>query len=301
MQYISDKTRIPIPKVLDYDSDPMNPVGFRYIIMEKLEGRPLGMSYFKIPTKFQMGFLEQFAEFMVQLGGLSFERIGCLRYNKETGDVKIVPMPEGREIHSSSRELVLDIRRSQDKRVLEDQTFPTTLEDRRLACKILRYAALNGLRSESMDGPFPLRHPDLHSNNILVDNEYNITGIIDWSCVMTAPQESFASFYGFRCPPEITGDKVEKYENTLELLRCALRKREGRLVNALEAQKGKLGEGVGVGKWLKISEYVESDAAEGLSRALEGGKPWRAVPYAKYLALLLFKDCTWKLLLEMDR
>ena len=129
MQYIADKTRIPIPRVLEYDSDPGNSVGFRYIVMEKLVGRPLGMSYCEIPMAFQVGFLEQFAEFMVQFGELSFERIGCLRYDKDTGIVKIIPMPESssREVYSSSRDWVLDIRRSQEKGVLENETFPTTI------------------------------------------------------------------------------------------------------------------------------------------------------------------------------
>ena len=82
-----------------------------------------------------------------------------------------------------------------------------TIEDRQLACKILEYAALKGLCQESMAGPFPLHHPDLHYNNILVDTEYDIMGIIDWSGVMTAPQEYFTAFHGFRCPPGVTGEK----------------------------------------------------------------------------------------------
>src|SRR5205085_6293709 len=108
--------------------------------------------------------------------------------------------------------------------------------------------------------------PDLHYNNILVDNEYNITGIIDWSGVMTSPQECFAAFHGFRCPPGIMGDQVKDHENTLDMLRCALRKREGRLVDALNGLEGKVGEAVGVGKWLKVFEYVGSDEVEDLVR-----------------------------------
>ena len=87
-----------------------------------------------------------------------------MRYDKDTGIVKIIPMPESssREVYSSSRDWVLDIRRSQEKGVLENQTFPTTIKDRQLACKILEYAAFKGLRRESITGPFPLHHPDLH-------------------------------------------------------------------------------------------------------------------------------------------
>ena len=41
---------------------------------------------------------------------------------------------------------------------------------------------------------------DGHWGCILVDDQYNITGIIDWSGVMTVPQEVFAAVPGFRCP-----------------------------------------------------------------------------------------------------
>lgn len=44
---------------------------------------------------------------------------------------------------------------------------------------------------EHVRGPFPLCHMDLHYGNILVDDEYNITGIIDWSDVQTVPLERF--------------------------------------------------------------------------------------------------------------
>ena len=38
---------------------------------------------------------------------------------------------------------------------------------------------------------FPLCHTDLHFNNILIDETFNITGIIDWSDSQTVPLESF--------------------------------------------------------------------------------------------------------------
>jgi aminoglycoside phosphotransferase (APT) family kinase protein len=32
-----------------------------------------------------------------------------------------------------------------------------------------------------------LYHPDLSANNILVNDQGNLTGIVDWECVMAAP------------------------------------------------------------------------------------------------------------------
>jgi Ser/Thr protein kinase RdoA (MazF antagonist) len=60
--------------------------------------------------------------------------------------------------------------------LLKNEVFPFPKEDRELAARVLLRAALGNLKSEV---PFPLAHPDLHYNNILVDDQYNITRIID--------------------------------------------------------------------------------------------------------------------------
>lgn len=41
------------------------------------------------------------------------------------------------------------------------------------------------------DCPFPLAHIDLHYGNVLVDEDFTITGIIDWSNAQTVPLEQF--------------------------------------------------------------------------------------------------------------
>jgi hypothetical protein len=40
--------------------------------------------------------------------------------------------------------------------------------------------------------PFRLAHPDFQISNFLFDNEFNITGLVDWSGCQTVPFESFA-------------------------------------------------------------------------------------------------------------
>src|SRR6201999_1082203 len=41
-------------------------------------------------------------------------------------------------------------------------------------------------------GPFPMRHGDLHADNVLVDSTGHIVGVIDWDCAATVPWEVFA-------------------------------------------------------------------------------------------------------------
>src|ERR1700694_724600 len=40
-------------------------------------------------------------------------------------------------------------------------------------------------------GPFPLRHPDLNTANLLFDDEYNIVGLLDWTATQSAPWQTF--------------------------------------------------------------------------------------------------------------
>ncbi|GAB0136507.1 hypothetical protein EsDP_00004807 [Epichloe bromicola] len=45
---------------------------------------------------------------------------------------------------------------------------------------------------DRLHGPFPLCHFDLHYGNLLFDDQYNLTGVIDWSQAATAPLERLA-------------------------------------------------------------------------------------------------------------
>jgi hypothetical protein len=47
------------------------------------------------------------------------------------------------------------------------------------------------VQPESDCGPFPLRHPDFNNCNILYDDDWNITGVIDWTATYASPWEGF--------------------------------------------------------------------------------------------------------------
>lgn len=59
------------------------------------------------------------------------------------------------------------------------------------AAWILEQALPSMVIEDSIHGPFPLYHTDLHFNNILIDENFNVTGIIDWSDSQTVPLENF--------------------------------------------------------------------------------------------------------------
>lgn len=41
MEWVQKNTNIPVPKVIHYDASKANPIGFEYILMTKLPGKPL--------------------------------------------------------------------------------------------------------------------------------------------------------------------------------------------------------------------------------------------------------------------
>lgn len=51
----------------------------------------------------------------------------------------------------------------------------------------------NGLSTRDC-GPFPLCHGDFGHNNIVVDDDYRILGLIDWETAFAGPWEIFADF-----------------------------------------------------------------------------------------------------------
>ena len=46
-------------------------------------------------------------------------------------------------------------------------------------------------------GPFPLIHFGFQSRNMLFDDEYNLTGLLDWTYVQAAPLEHLSVFDEF--------------------------------------------------------------------------------------------------------
>jgi len=69
------------------------------------------------------------------------------------------------------------------------------------ACWVLKTALAQMVVEDRVRGPFPLCHLDLHFANMLFDDEYNLTGIIDWSSAQAVLPSSCLS--ARICPPSL--------------------------------------------------------------------------------------------------
>jgi len=73
---------------------------------------------------------------------------------------------------------------------------------------VLKTALAQVIVEDRVRGPFPLCHLDLHFGNLLFDDEYNLTGVIDWASAQAAPVEQLSV-----CPEFVTFPGLSEEEN----------------------------------------------------------------------------------------
>ncbi|EJD05625.1 uncharacterized protein FOMMEDRAFT_118799 [Fomitiporia mediterranea MF3/22] len=94
MQYLRAYTKIPVPEVYAWDSNPYNRLGGEYILMSRARGIPLRKVYHSLPLAQLNVLLRQLAELLVPLFGHRFSHIGSL-YSEEGKFNSAVKTPEG--------------------------------------------------------------------------------------------------------------------------------------------------------------------------------------------------------------
>jgi isoamyl acetate esterase len=209
MRIIRKYTTIPIPQVFDFETSTNQPFGFPYVFMEYLGGRtlPNGLGAV-VPQNHHSKVAKQLASVFAQLQNLTFSRIGRL-WCGDNADQNPEIMAMG--WHSSpgpletSFEYFYNQRQADNRRIM---ALHPDNPDWRTACEVLKSALVHIIIEDRVRGPFPLCHLDLHFGNMLFDDEYNLTGIIDWSNAQAAPLEQLSI-----CPEFNTFPSGEDEEN----------------------------------------------------------------------------------------
>ncbi|KAI6006732.1 hypothetical protein EDC04DRAFT_2582861 [Pisolithus marmoratus] len=93
MQYLRDKTSIPVPDVYHYNSNPYNRLGGEYILMSKAAGIPLSQVYYAMSNKELKALFTNLASIILPLFAQRFSHIGSLYFG---------PSPDVSTSHSSS-------------------------------------------------------------------------------------------------------------------------------------------------------------------------------------------------------
>ena len=74
---------IPVPKVLDYSANAENPVGAEYIIMEKVQGNPIGTSWYTLSEKERLKVLMGLVKLEAKLFSIDLPASGGLYYSHD--------------------------------------------------------------------------------------------------------------------------------------------------------------------------------------------------------------------------
>lgn len=192
LQFLS-KTRVPAPKVFDYNFEEGGAVGVGYILMEKMTGKSLRWSLASAEQRQKV--MSQLADIYIELQKFPFDLMGSL---DKPGTDHVGPFareslteylnsrmrPIG-PFASPSDSLLASIQLTLDF-IMKGECYAERAIDAFLVHRFLLDSASKILLHHRLDdGRFYLKHADDKGDHILVDDEYNITGIVDWEWAHT--------------------------------------------------------------------------------------------------------------------
>ncbi|KAK3941376.1 methylglyoxal reductase (NADPH-dependent) [Diplogelasinospora grovesii] len=188
---------VPTPRLHGYGlrSDPRNEVGVAYMIIDKLPGRPFNSWAASEGQKSRV--LGQWADILCVLGKHPLDKIGSLKFDADgaievgpiasdrTGTLPCIgPFEDAKDFYSSWANTYLEL-------ITDGQLFSPYSIDAYLMFKFLAERAKAGPWLKKWQGlnsgPFFLKHADDKGDHILIDDDFRITGIIDWSFARAVP------------------------------------------------------------------------------------------------------------------
>jgi len=193
MDFVRQHSTIPIPKIHGYSLDNENGVGAPYILMDALPGKTITLLPL-VDDQHKAHVYRQVASLMLQINRLPrWPKIGMIQ-RADIGALYIsellLAMPnDHRRPAKSSAKVFFDLRSKcfLDRKIAEGNI------DKIAIAWLYREATPYFLQPE-MDGQFPLCHADFSNCNILYGDDYNVTGVIDWTWAQSGPWEQFALF-----------------------------------------------------------------------------------------------------------
>lgn len=201
------RTSVPAPRVFDFQFDHEdNPVGVGYILMEKMPGKSLRWS--RATQEQRKNVMSQLVDIFIELRRHPFDQIGSLILPghahvgplaresltdfTDSGMQALGPFSSLRDYHTASLQLILH-------QILRDELYALKRVDGYLIHRFLLDLIPSVFpQTERGQESFYLKHADDKGDHILVDEDYNITAIIDWEWAYTTSQSlAFSSPIAF--------------------------------------------------------------------------------------------------------
>lgn len=201
MTYLQENTCIPSPKIFDWacESDPRNPLGVGYILMEKLDGNPLDWQAANPQQREKI--MHQLVDIFLEIERHPFDAIGSLLASvDDTIAVHGLAHPSTFRVgngplgpFSSSLEGSQAILESYLAMIASGEIDPCFPVDVYLVHRF-RQEITRTLFEDDRGDQFFLKHPDDKGDHILVNDSFDIVGVIDWEWTQTVPKaEAFCS------------------------------------------------------------------------------------------------------------
>ncbi|KAI0403042.1 kinase-like domain-containing protein [Xylaria palmicola] len=211
LRLIRSKTTIPVPEIYALDTSVDNEIGAPYLCMSYLPGKTVSKVWFgyegALPRdEFRLRILTSLSQAMAQLSCFSFDRMGSIIGGGSDSTV-IGPAYGWESMEDGSLQVQVTASGPYDSTsaFLHENTIrvPRRKEDvwHDAETKVLE-VMLDCLPAPDSPPSFVLEHPDFASQNVLVDEEGTVTGLIDWDNAQTVPR-----FVGYASYPSwITRD-----------------------------------------------------------------------------------------------
>ncbi|KAI1171918.1 hypothetical protein F4777DRAFT_590914 [Nemania sp. FL0916] len=192
MRYLETKfSAVPTPSVFAYGgpgSEDALWAGAPYMLMNEYYGNTLQdiePDMCNLPVSIQKHIIAQWTRVQAELATIVFPQIGSFSSFSKSGEPII-----GKLASASTGEL-------EDagpfSRSVDYFTSLANAATKKTAIRLGAFVFFDIVTSTDLfggaepDGPFPLNHMDLGTQNILVDNDFNFIAIIDWEFAQSAP------------------------------------------------------------------------------------------------------------------
>lgn len=207
LKYLKKHSTLPVPEVFAYclKSNPENTVNATYILMERLPGRQLPLlergDFEPDPKALTLAqkVHQQLTDVILQLASLKFSEIGSLRedlkgnffvgsyvdpsgtaYPKHRAAVYEALNPRYKGPFSSVSDWYNAMAELNRNFALKDPDLEEERDAMLADYELLAELSHKIIVEEFRNGPFVINHNDLTVQNILVDDEFNFTGILDF-------------------------------------------------------------------------------------------------------------------------
>ncbi|KXG54388.1 uncharacterized protein PGRI_075320 [Penicillium griseofulvum] len=221
MQFIKDHSDVPVPRVLAYELDENNAVGVAFILIEVLPGSVAidalgGYDVHRgvIPREHRQTFYRSVARQHVQLTSLRLPQIGSVARN-HNGGYECGPLP-GIGGPFDTAAAFFEAWADSVKFKSNNETITRMMQN--------GTAPISAEQMITIIENFPLQIKAMANRNIMVDDSFCVTGIIDWEGACTVPCELLA-FPDFLTAMPVSFDLPQRYDQDGQPLDEELRER----------------------------------------------------------------------------